>query len=198
MSVAHSCLTLCAPVDRSPPGSSVPGILQAGTLEWGAASFSRAPGASPKAGRERRGRWELPAPCMQPGERAEQPGLGRTEPAGADVIVTLGPLSQNAPKDPNPCANAQMHPPGAGDTSRSRVPPGSPSASADALGHTQTRPGRRSGTVSFLGRRTRGSSWGQPLAGHITGRRIAEEEQKPPHAASRSLVSHCLQLCFFL
>ena len=136
-------MTLCAPVDRSPPGSSVPGILQAGTLEWGAASFSRAPGASPKAGRERRGRWELPAPCIQPGERAEQPGLGRTEPAGADVIVTLGPLSQNAPKDPNPCANAQMHPPGAGDTSRSRVPPGSPSASADALGHTQTRPGQK-------------------------------------------------------
>ena len=28
------CLTLCDPVDGSPPGSSVPGVLQARTLEW--------------------------------------------------------------------------------------------------------------------------------------------------------------------
>ena len=32
--VAQSCLTLCNPVDRSPPGSSVHGILQARILEW--------------------------------------------------------------------------------------------------------------------------------------------------------------------
>ena len=31
---AQSCLTLCAPVDCSPPDSSVHGILQAGILEW--------------------------------------------------------------------------------------------------------------------------------------------------------------------
>ena len=31
----QSCLTLCNPIDSSPPGSSVPGILQARTLEWG-------------------------------------------------------------------------------------------------------------------------------------------------------------------
>ena len=30
----QSCLTLCDPIDRSPPGSPVPGILQARTLEW--------------------------------------------------------------------------------------------------------------------------------------------------------------------
>ena len=30
----QSCLTLCDPIDSSPPGSPVPGILQAGTLEW--------------------------------------------------------------------------------------------------------------------------------------------------------------------
>ena len=36
------CLTLCDPIDRSPPGSSVPGILQARTLEWVAISFSNA------------------------------------------------------------------------------------------------------------------------------------------------------------
>ena len=36
----QSCLTLCDPTDGSPPGSAVPGILQARTLEWVAISFS--------------------------------------------------------------------------------------------------------------------------------------------------------------
>ena len=36
----QSCLTLCNPRDSSPPGSPVPGILQARTLEWVAISFS--------------------------------------------------------------------------------------------------------------------------------------------------------------
>ena len=36
----QSCLTLCAPIDGSPPGSAVPGILQARTLEWVAIAFS--------------------------------------------------------------------------------------------------------------------------------------------------------------
>ena len=39
--VAQLCLTLCDPVDRSPPGSSVHGILQARILEWVAIPFSR-------------------------------------------------------------------------------------------------------------------------------------------------------------
>ena len=39
--VAQSCPTLCDPVDCSPPGSFVHGILQAGILEWVAISFSR-------------------------------------------------------------------------------------------------------------------------------------------------------------
>ena len=38
----QSCLTLCDPIDGSPPGSSVPGILQARTLEWVAISFPNA------------------------------------------------------------------------------------------------------------------------------------------------------------
>ena len=38
----QSCPTLCNPTDRSQPGSSVPGILQARTLEWVAISFSNA------------------------------------------------------------------------------------------------------------------------------------------------------------
>ena len=36
----QSCLTLCDPRDGSPPGSAVPGILQARTQEWVAISFS--------------------------------------------------------------------------------------------------------------------------------------------------------------
>ena len=36
----QSCLTLCNPIDGSPPGSPVPGILQARILEWGAITFS--------------------------------------------------------------------------------------------------------------------------------------------------------------
>ncbi|KAI4549759.1 hypothetical protein MG293_002089 [Ovis ammon polii] len=38
----QSCLTLCDPIDSSLPGSSIPGILQARTLEWVAIFFSSA------------------------------------------------------------------------------------------------------------------------------------------------------------
>ena len=38
----QSCLTLCDPIDGSPPGSPIPGILQTRTLEWVAISFSNA------------------------------------------------------------------------------------------------------------------------------------------------------------
>ena len=38
----QSCPTLCDPTDGSPPGSPVPGMLQARTLEWVAISFSNA------------------------------------------------------------------------------------------------------------------------------------------------------------
>ena len=38
----QSCPTLCDPIDSSPPGSPVPGVLQARTLEWVAISFSNA------------------------------------------------------------------------------------------------------------------------------------------------------------
>ena len=39
--VAQSCLTLCDPMDRSPPGSSVNGIFQVRILEWAIISYSR-------------------------------------------------------------------------------------------------------------------------------------------------------------
>ena len=38
----QSCPTLCDPIDGSPPGSPIPGILQARTLEWVAIAFSSA------------------------------------------------------------------------------------------------------------------------------------------------------------
>ena len=38
----QSCLTLCNPIDGSPPGSTIPGILHARTLKWVAISFSNA------------------------------------------------------------------------------------------------------------------------------------------------------------
>ena len=38
----QSCPTLCDPIDGSPPGSTIPGILQARTLEWVVISFSNA------------------------------------------------------------------------------------------------------------------------------------------------------------
>ena len=38
----QSCPTLCDPIDGSPPGSPVPGILQARIVEWGAIAFSTA------------------------------------------------------------------------------------------------------------------------------------------------------------
>ena len=45
--VAQSRLTLCDPVDCSPPGSSVHGILQARILEWVAISFFPTQGSNP-------------------------------------------------------------------------------------------------------------------------------------------------------
>ena len=40
----QSCLTLCEPVDGSPPGSPIPGIFEARVLEWVAIAFSEPPG----------------------------------------------------------------------------------------------------------------------------------------------------------
>ena len=50
----QSCPTLCDPTDGSPPGSPVPGILQARTLEWVAISFSRVGPQSSQIHRDRK------------------------------------------------------------------------------------------------------------------------------------------------
>ena len=60
MLVAQSCLTLCNPMDCSPPGSSADGILQAGILEWVAISLGKVPwGDLPDPG------IELRSPALQ-------------------------------------------------------------------------------------------------------------------------------------
>ena len=63
----QSCLTLCDPIDGSPPGSPVPGILQAGTLEWVAISFSNAWKWKGKVKLLSRVQFRSPMDCSPPG-----------------------------------------------------------------------------------------------------------------------------------
>ena len=66
----QSCLTLCDPVDCSPPGSSVHGILQARILEWVAISFST----------------DLPDPGIEPRSPALQADSLLSELQGIDSV----------------------------------------------------------------------------------------------------------------
>ena len=61
------CLTLCDPIDGSPPGSPIPGTLQARTLEWGAISFSNALEWKVKVKSLSRARLCDPMDCSPPG-----------------------------------------------------------------------------------------------------------------------------------
>ena len=63
----QSCPTLCDPIDGSPPGSPVPGILQARTLEWVAISFSNAWKWKVKVKSLSRVRLSDPIDCSPPG-----------------------------------------------------------------------------------------------------------------------------------
>ena len=63
----QSCPTLCDPIDSSPPGSPVPGILQARTLEWVATSFSNAWKWKVKGKSLSRVRLSDPMDCSLPG-----------------------------------------------------------------------------------------------------------------------------------
>ena len=69
--VTQSCLTLCDPMDYSPPGSSVHGILQARILEWVAMLPSG----------------DLPNPEIKPGSPARQAGSLPSEPPGSHYQV---------------------------------------------------------------------------------------------------------------
>ena len=70
--VTQSCLTLCDPVDCSPPGSSVHGILQARILEWVAISFSR--------GSSQPGSPALQADALSSEPPGKPPGTGDKRP----------------------------------------------------------------------------------------------------------------------
>ena len=63
----QSCLTLRSPIDSSPPGSPMPGILQARTLEWVAISFSSAWKWKVKVKSLSRVRLSNPMDCSLPG-----------------------------------------------------------------------------------------------------------------------------------
>ena len=66
----QSCPTLCDPIDGSPPGYPVPGILQARTLEWVAISFSKAWKWKVKVKSLSRVRLSGPIDCSLPGSSA--------------------------------------------------------------------------------------------------------------------------------
>ena len=74
--MAQSCLTLCNPMDGSPPGSSVHGILQARTLEWISIPFSRE-SSQPE---------DPPDPGMEHGSPALQADSLPSEPPGIPVF----------------------------------------------------------------------------------------------------------------
>ena len=71
-SITKSCLTLCDPMDNSPPGSSVHGILEARILEWVAISFSS----------------DLPDPGMEPTSPAWQVDSLPLSHHGSDYVDT--------------------------------------------------------------------------------------------------------------
>ena len=75
----QSCPTLCNPIDDSPPGSTVPGILQARTLEWVVISFSNA------------GKWKVKVKMLSRAWLLATPWTGRfftAEPLGKPYIAT--------------------------------------------------------------------------------------------------------------
>ena len=62
----QSCSTLCDPIDGSPPGSPVPGILQARTLEWLAISFSKTEILLPFPSHSMKVKSEVAQSCLTP------------------------------------------------------------------------------------------------------------------------------------
>ena len=74
----QSCPTLCDPIDGSPPGSPIPGILQARTLEWVAISFSNAWKWKVK-GKSLSCVWLLVTPCTAAYQDPPSMGFSRQE-----------------------------------------------------------------------------------------------------------------------
>ena len=120
----QSCPTPCDPIDSRPPGSPVPGILQARTLEWVAISFSNASKRKVKVKSHSRARplatpWTAAhqaalsrrssrqeywggLPCPLPGDLPD-PGIEPTSPALAGGFFTTSTTWEAPPKIPKPC-----------------------------------------------------------------------------------------------
>ena len=84
--VSQSCLTLCGPMDCSPPGSSVHGILQARILEWVAIS---SPGDLPNPG------IDLSSPTLQAGSLLTELQGKHTAEINSGMFKTLELASSN-------------------------------------------------------------------------------------------------------
>ena len=75
------CLTLGDPIDHSPPGSSIPGILQARILEWAAISFSNACMHAKSL--------QLCPLCVTPWTAAHQPSLSSTNSQSLLKLISI-------------------------------------------------------------------------------------------------------------
>ena len=86
----QSCPTLCDPKDGSPPGSPIPGILEASTLEWAAISFSSAWKWKVKVKSLSRVRLSDPMDCSLPGSPVHGIFQARVLEWGAIAFPTPG------------------------------------------------------------------------------------------------------------
>ena len=82
--VTQSCPTLCDPMDCSPPGSSVHGILQARVLEWGAISFS----IIPVDGNQNHGPPQCTAPPRRPRNRMQHGTTVKAQVLESESLAT--------------------------------------------------------------------------------------------------------------
>ena len=92
----QSCLTLCDPIDSSPPGSAVPGILQARMLEWVAISFSNA------------GKWKVKVKSLSPVRLLATPWTFSRQENWSGVPVPSPSLSIILPKSIHIVANGKI------------------------------------------------------------------------------------------
>jgi len=105
--VTQSCPTLCDPVDGTPPGSPVPGILQARTLEWGAISFSILLLNRTLNGKKECGR----VPTTSWGGEPEGAAEGVCPVGRSDKELAKPPTSKGGPRPPDASMGAPEHSP---------------------------------------------------------------------------------------
>ena len=97
----QSCPTLCDPIDGSPPGPAIPGILQARTVDWVAISFSSAWKWKVKVKSLSRVRLRDPTDCSLPGSPAHgvfQARVLEWVAIAFSISHYIQKLTQNGPK----------------------------------------------------------------------------------------------------